>query len=100
MSRLNGHGDGIHRSRDRGGSWTKVSAANPQTRIPVLFRGAHYLGGTNGLLVSTDTGANWQEQGTSVNIWHGPFFGRDGKEMLVVGKEDAFMTKDSGTTWC
>ena len=37
-------GEGIHRSTDTGATWTKVSAANPQTRIPVLFHGAHYLG--------------------------------------------------------
>src|SRR6266487_4635715 len=35
------NGDGIQRSKDAGGTWTKVSAVNPQTRIPVLFHGAH-----------------------------------------------------------
>jgi photosystem II stability/assembly factor-like uncharacterized protein len=94
-----GNGDGIHRSRDAGDTWTKVSAANPQTRIPVLFRGAHYLGTTNGLLVSKDRGASWQEQGTAVNIWLGPFFGRDAKEMLVIGQDGVSMTKDAGETW-
>src|SRR5206468_9780650 len=34
-------GEGIQRSEDAGVTWTKVSAGNPQTRIPVLFRGAH-----------------------------------------------------------
>src|SRR5262249_55616794 len=34
--------DGIHRSTDGGETWTKVSPVNPQTRIPVLFRGTHY----------------------------------------------------------
>ena len=92
------NGDGIHRSTDAGGTWTKVSAVNPQTRIPVLFRGAHYLGSADGLLVSKDLGATWQEQG-KVNIWLGPFFGRDEKEMLVVGKEGVFQTKDAGATW-
>ena len=93
------NGDGIHRSTDAGVTWTKVSPVNPQTRLPVLFRGAHYLGSTNGLLVSRDLGANWQVQGTAVNIWQGPFFGRDEKEMLVVGKDGAFTTKNAGETW-
>jgi len=92
-------GEGIQRSTDRGATWVKVSAANPQTRIPVLFRGAHYLGTTNGLLVSQDKGASWQEQGAAVNIWLGPFFGRNEKEMVVVGKDGAFITKDAGGTW-
>ena len=90
--------DGIHRSTDSGATWTKVSPANPQTRIPVLFSGAHYLGGTNGLLVSKDTGASWQAQG-GVVIWQGPFFGRDEKEMLVVGKDGVFVTRDAGSSW-
>lgn len=94
-----GNGDGIHRSKDVGGTWTKVSSANPQTRIPVLFRGAHYLGSTNGLLVSKDLGASWQVQGATVNIWQGPFFGRDEKEMLVVGKDVVSVTKNAGETW-
>ncbi|HWN94523.1 MAG TPA: hypothetical protein VNT99_05800 [Methylomirabilota bacterium] len=94
-----GNGDGIHRSTDVGATWTKVSAVNPQTRIPVLFRGAHYLGSTNGLLVSKDLGANWQVQGAAVNVWQGPFFGRDEKEMLVIGKDGVFTTKNAGDTW-
>jgi hypothetical protein len=94
-----GNGDGIHRSTDTGITWAKVSPANPQTRIPVLFRGVHYLGGTSGLLVSRDKGGSWQEKGATVNIWQGPFFGRDEKEMLVVGKDGVFITKDSGSTW-
>ena len=92
-------GDGIHRSKDAGVSWTKVSSANPQTRIPAFFRGAHYLGATNSLLVTKDLGATWQERGTPINIWQGPFFGRDENEMLVVGKDGVSMTKDAGQTW-
>jgi hypothetical protein len=94
-----GNGDGVHRSTDAGVTWTKVSSINPQTRIPVLFRGAHYLGSTNGLLVTRDLGASWHEQGTAVNIWQGPFFGRDEQEMLVVGKDGVFLTKNTGETW-
>src|ERR1051325_7277989 len=56
-----GNGDGIHRSEDAGVTWTKVSPANPQTRIPVLFGRTHYLGTTNGLLVSKDLGASWRQ---------------------------------------
>jgi len=93
------NGDGIHRSKDAGATWTKVSAVNPQTRIPVLFHGAHYLGSTNGLIVSKDLGASWQAQGTAVNIWQGPFFGRDEKEMLVIGRDGAFVTKNAGEAW-
>jgi len=80
-------------------SWTMVSAVNPQTRIPVFFAGAHYLGSTNGLLVSKDLGASWQQQGMTVDIWQGPLFGRDEKHMLVVGKNGVFTTSDAGRAW-
>src|SRR6185503_18557487 len=89
----------IFRSTDTGVTWTKVSSTNPQTRIPVLFHGAHYLGTAAGLLVSKDKGASWKEQGSAVNVWLGPFFGRDEKEMLVAGKDGIFMTKNAGETW-
>lgn len=93
------NGDGMERSVDSGVTWTKVSTENPQTRIPVLFKGAHYLGGTNGLLVSKDLGATWKGQGSPVNIWQGPFFGRNESEMVVIGAGGAFITKDAGATW-
>lgn len=96
---LYSNGDGIHRSKDAGTTWTKVSSVNPQTRIPVLFRGVHYLGSANGLRVSKDLGVTWREQGTPVNIWQGPFFGRDEKEILVVGKDGVHLTKDAGESW-
>jgi hypothetical protein len=49
--------------------------------------------------VSKDKGAAWQEQGSPVNIWLGPFFGRDEKEMLIVGKDGVFVTKDGARQW-
>ena len=54
-----------------------------QTRIPGFFRGTHYLGGAAGLLVSKDKGASWRSQGAVVNVWQGPFFGNDEREILV-----------------
>ena len=34
-----------------------------------------------------------------MSIWQGPFFGRDEKEMLVVGQAGVFVTKDAGGIW-
>jgi photosystem II stability/assembly factor-like uncharacterized protein len=93
------NGNGIHRSTDTGATWSHVSAANAQTRIPVLFRGAHYLGTTNGLLVSKDKGATWHSHGAPVNVWLGPFFGAQENEMAVVGTDGVNVTRDGGKTW-
>jgi len=92
-------GDGIYRSTDTGATWTKVSAGNPQTRIPAFFRGTHYLGGAAGLLVSKDKGASWRSQGAVVNVWQGPFFGNDEREILVIGNDGVFTTQNAGQTW-
>jgi hypothetical protein len=92
-------GDGMYRSTDAGVTWAIVSSVNPQTRVPVLFHATHYLGTATGLIASKDQGASWQPQGAAVNIWLGPLFGRDEKEMVVVGNDGVFMTKDAGETW-
>ena len=92
-------GEGIYRSTDTGSSWTKVSSANPQTRVPVLFHGFHYLGSATGLLVSKDNGLNWLPQGKPVNIWQGPLFGHDEKDMVVIGNDGVLITKTAGETW-
>jgi hypothetical protein len=93
------NGSGIQRSTDAGATWTQVSEANPQTRIPVLFKGACYLGAATGLLASKDKGATWQAQGAAVNFRLGPFFGADENTMAVVGDDGAFVTRDAGKAW-
>ena len=91
--------DGIQRSTDAGVTWTRVSPVNPQTRLPVFFAGAYWLGSDKGLIVSRDFGATWKEQGSPVDVWLGPFFGAAEKDIVVVGKNGAFRTSDAGTTW-
>ena len=93
------NGDGVLRSADSGASWSKVLAATPQTRIPVFFNGAHYLGTANGLIVSHDQGATWHKQGSDVDVWLGPFFGATASEVLVVGRNGAFLSTDAGKQW-
>lgn len=93
------NGNGIHRSTDAGESWTKVSDANPQTRIPMLFKKVHYLGTASGVLTSNDFGASWATQGSAVDVWQGPFFGADEETMVVVGEDGIFRTADGGGSW-
>ena len=34
-----------------------------------------------------------------MDIWQGPFFGRDEKSMVVIGESGIHRTKDAGTAW-
>jgi photosystem II stability/assembly factor-like uncharacterized protein len=93
------NGAGIYRSTDTGATFTQVSPLKPQTRVPVLFDGGVYLGGPQGLIVSTDKGATWALQGTQQFMWVGPFFGADAKSMVVSDSKAIYKTLDAGTTW-
>ena len=80
-------------------AWTKESAFQPRSKIPVLFQGSHYLCTSKGLIVSKDHGATWQTQGTALDLWQGPFFGADEKTMVTAGLQGVYKTIDAGTTW-
>jgi hypothetical protein len=90
---------GIMRSTDTAKTWTQVSTEDVQTRTPVMFKGVCYLGGFNGLVISRDKGATWQEQGGAVEIWQGPFFGSDENTMVVVGSNGIYKTTNAGNSW-
>jgi len=90
---------GIERSTDGGATWTKVSDLNPRSRVAVLFQGAVYWVGPAGLIASKDKGRTWEVQGSAVDAVMGPFFGKDERHAIVVGKKGFFETTDGGKTW-
>jgi len=93
------YANGIHRSTDAGATWTQVSASQPRSKIPVLFKKTHYLCTSEGLIASHDLGATWHTQGEAVDIWQGPFFGADEKTMVAAGPQGIYKTTDGGKTW-
>ncbi len=52
-----------------------------------------------GIFRSTDGGATWKDLGTPAEAVFGPYFGKDGKHFVVVGKGGFHETKDGGKTW-
>jgi acetyl esterase/lipase len=92
-------GDGIERSTDGGATWKKVSEVNPTGRVMVHYRGAGYWLWDRGILASKDKGATWSPQGSAVSAWFGPFFGKDARHRVVVGKAGFHETTDGGATW-
>ena len=55
--------------------------------------------GRRGAPLPMEQGSADKEQGSAVNIWLGPFFGRDESEMVAVGKDGVFLTKNGGAAW-
>lgn len=91
--------NGIQRSTDEGATWTQVSTLQPRSKIPVLFKQAHYLCTSTGLIASKDKGATWQVQGEAIDIWLGPFFGADENTMVVAGPQGIYKTTNAGKAW-
>ncbi len=96
-------GDGILRSVDGGTTWTKVSDSAPTGRVLCVFKGAGYWVTKEGLLVSKDKGLTWRLQGSPIEAAWGPYFGKDERQIVVVGKIGKEMgfwqTGDGGKMW-
>ncbi|MEO8350261.1 MAG: hypothetical protein ABI680_00935 [Chthoniobacteraceae bacterium] len=90
---------GIFRSTDAGANWTQVFDGKPTAGVPVVFDGAAYWPTGSGVLVSRDKGASWSEWGTPVDATHGPVFGKNSMNAVVVGKTGFSATRDGGRTW-
>jgi photosystem II stability/assembly factor-like uncharacterized protein len=90
---------GIFRSVDAGATWTQVATHTPAAAAPVVFQKTGYWCTGKGILVSRDKGATWSWLGTPVEAMYGPFFGRDERHFVVVGKSGFQETKDGGQTW-
>ncbi len=96
-------GKGIVRSVDGGMTWTRVSEHTPTGRVLCFFKGVGYWVSKDGLLVSRDHGVTWQVQGTPIEAAWGPYFGKNERQISVVGKVGTeigiYETRDSGATW-
>jgi photosystem II stability/assembly factor-like uncharacterized protein len=90
---------GIFRSTDGGRTWEKVSDRQPGGRDIRIFDGAAYWTSAEGLLVSKDEGRTWAVQGSAVECSYGPYFGKDARQIVVVGKKGFFETRDGGQRW-
>ncbi len=91
--------NGIFRSTDGGASWQKVSEHQPGGRDIRILDGAAYWTSSEGLLVSRDAGKTWGVQGAAVECSYGPYFGKDPRHIVVVGKKGLFESTDGGASW-
>jgi photosystem II stability/assembly factor-like uncharacterized protein len=92
-------GDGLLRSTDGGETWTKVHDARPAGLVMQVRDKVGYWTSTRGLLVSKDQGATWAVQGQAVDLYLGPYWGRDAKHIVAVGKGGIYETTDAGEKW-
>ena len=89
-----------HLSHDRRRrNWQKVSDLQPGGRDIRILDGVAYWTSAEGLLVSKDQGKTWAVQGQAVECSFGPYFGKDGQHIVVVGKDGFFETTDGGRQW-
>lgn len=96
-------GAGIVRSTDGGATWVKVSDETPTGRALCVFGGVGYWVSRDGLLVSKDRGVTWTIQGMPIEAAWGPFFGRNARQISVVGRIGGdvgiWRTDDAGASW-
>ncbi|UCE50550.1 MAG: hypothetical protein JSW47_10375 [Phycisphaerales bacterium] len=90
---------GIFRTTDGGDSWSKVSELQPAGRDIRILKGTAYWISSKGLLVSRGQGKTWTAQGKEVECSFGPYFGKDEKHIVVVGKKGFFYTATGGRDW-
>ena len=90
---------GILRTTDGGASWERVSDLQPGGRDIRIFQGVAYWASAEGLLASKDRGKTWAVQGQAVPCSFGPYFGKDEKHIVVVGKSGFFETRSGGREW-
>lgn len=90
---------GIVRSTDGGASWQKVSDLQPAGRDIRIFDGVAYWASSQGLLASRNASETWSVQGAAVECSFGPYFGKDARQIVVVGKKGFFRSNDAGASW-
>lgn len=91
-------GAGIERSED-GTTWTKVAEQKPSGLTMRVRDGIGYWTSDAGVLVSSDSGKTWKILGSPVKAWYGPYFGKDEKHLVVIGRDGVCETTDAGATW-
>ncbi len=98
------HGDYVYSSTNSGGEWisNNVPSAENLTSIAVSPNGLVWAVeepfNDEGLFISTDAGATWQES-TNIHDVFSVAFSPDGTHMLVEGFEFLYTSTNSGATW-
>lgn len=92
-------GGGLERSDDAGATWTTVAEQKPNGLAMRVFQDVGYWTTDAGVLMSRDAGKTWNLLGSAVKAWYGPYFGKDDKHLVVVGKDGISETTDAGASW-
>ncbi len=80
------------------GTFSPVGSNSAQA-LPKWREGALYWLVDDGLIVTTDKGANWKKLGEVKEAHYGPIFGKDAKHMFVLTRDGVVESTDGGATW-
>ncbi len=92
---------GIYRSADDGKTWELAFECKIRQKVRAQRFGETVVWPTlEGLAVSSDGGKTWKLQENSPeDVFHGPYFGVNAEDMLVVNRAGVYRTVDGGTNW-
>ena len=97
---LAGNDDGIYRSTDQGQHYEKVAEFKTLGKNPVKYGDNFYWATDQGVVISSDEGANWKLLGEPLpGVLYGPFFGQSESSLLVANEEGFYISKNSGQSW-
>jgi photosystem II stability/assembly factor-like uncharacterized protein len=112
---LTSKGQGLLRSTDQGKEWKKVSDFTPISRVMQTMNGVHYFFAKDPaapgdkrtpatfqsfLIVSKDKGETWAKQRATIDAAWGPYFGKDEKHLITLGRKGMIIeSTDGGQTW-
>ncbi len=92
---------GIYRSADDGQTWELALKCNIRQKVRAQrFEDTVVWPTLEGLAVSKDGGKSWSIQENSpTDVFHGPYFGVNADDMLVVNRSGIYRTVDGGANW-
>jgi hypothetical protein len=92
--------DGVYRSVNNGGTWTRIENDSLSATATLVLSGATVFAGGNGVFVSTDTGKTWVRRSNGLPQYFGvTSMASGGGKVFATDGTSLFFAQDNGTNW-